>query len=145
MSFYNLLFGVSPAAVFILPMLGKHPDAYGRFRDCFLYDSEHPEYDGFIQVYTRLGRGNREAFQEKIDEIRQIPGYVTDYDDSFDCTYATFVFKAPKEYTDDLNKILVGDISYISDAYKERIYKMFPSLRERLDRIFYPTDSEDQR
>ncbi len=34
MSLYNMINGVNPATFFILPMLGKHPDEYPRFRDC---------------------------------------------------------------------------------------------------------------
>ena len=36
MSLYNMINGVQPAAFFVLPMLGKHPDEYPRFRDCFI-------------------------------------------------------------------------------------------------------------
>ena len=59
MSLYNLVQGVTSAVFFVLPMLGKHPDEYPRFRDCFLKDAEHPEYDNHIHVYTRVGGGNR--------------------------------------------------------------------------------------
>lgn len=36
MSLYNMLNGVNPCTFLILPMLGKHPDEYPRFRDCFI-------------------------------------------------------------------------------------------------------------
>ena len=56
MSVYNMMFGVNQTCVFfILPMLGRHPDKYPRFRDCFLSDEEHPEYDNYIHVYPRVG------------------------------------------------------------------------------------------
>jgi len=45
--------GVNPCVFFILPMLGKHPEEYPRFRDCFVVDEEHPEYDNCIHIYTR--------------------------------------------------------------------------------------------
>lgn len=60
MSLYNMIHGMNPIAFFVLPMLGdKHPDEWPRFRDVFLKDEEHPEYDMFIHVYTRVGGGNR--------------------------------------------------------------------------------------
>jgi len=88
MSFYNMVHGVTPAALLILPMLGKHPDEYPRFRDCFLADQEHPEFDDHIHVFTRVGGGNRGCgFGE--EELYKHPEYVTTFDDSFDSTYAS--------------------------------------------------------
>ena len=55
MSLYNMLFGVTPATFFFFFLLGKHPDEYPRFRDCFLNDEYLPEYDNHIHVYTRTG------------------------------------------------------------------------------------------
>lgn len=54
MSLYNMINGVNPATFIILPMLGKHPDEYPRFRDCFIKD-------GMIEVYTRVGGNNRDS------------------------------------------------------------------------------------
>jgi hypothetical protein len=54
-SMYNMLFGVSGAAPFLLAALGlKREDVY-RFRDCYLSG------DGEIALYTRGGGGNREC------------------------------------------------------------------------------------
>ena len=90
----------------------KEGDFY-RFRDCYLDES------GRIAVYTRGGGGNRECFCEDYEpekmtdeslgekhnpgcvsvmqsKNRKHPDYLTDDDDDFDCTYATFYFKVPK-------------------------------------------------
>lgn len=59
-----------------------------------------------IEVFTRNGGGNRECYCEDEvhdddclaeinDEISESPYYVEDYDDDFDPTYATFVFRVP--------------------------------------------------
>lgn len=61
MSLYNMICGVNPAAFFILPMLGKHPDEYPRFRDCFVSDDETS-----IEVLTRVGGGNRGYGEEEL-------------------------------------------------------------------------------
>ena len=46
--------GVNPATFLFLPMLGKHPDEYPRFRDCFISEDETQKI-----VFTRVGGGNR--------------------------------------------------------------------------------------
>ena len=70
MSLYNMVNGVKPTTFFVLPMLGKHPDEYPRFRDCFLSDEEHPQYDDHIHIYTRTGGGNREGYEAENDAMR---------------------------------------------------------------------------
>jgi len=59
MSLYNMMFGVNQATFYILLMLGKHPEEYPRFRDCFISETEHPQYDNMIHIYTRVGGNNR--------------------------------------------------------------------------------------
>lgn len=43
MSLYNMINGVNPATFIILPMLGKHPNEYPRFRDCFIGGLENAD------------------------------------------------------------------------------------------------------
>ncbi len=85
MSMYNMMNGTTPATFFILPMLGKHPDEYPRFRDCFTADEEQGIENAII-VYTRTGGGNRESYEEEITEMQAMEGYQQDYDDTFDST-----------------------------------------------------------
>jgi len=135
MSMYNMMNGVSQLTFFVLPMLGKHPDEYPRFRDFFLKDEEHPEYDYYLHVYTRVGGGNRGCdFGE--EELMKHPNFVTTFDDSFDSTYGTYIFSVPDEWKDDFEKITTGKILEISDAYKNQIYKVFPKLEEKLKSMF---------
>lgn len=136
MSLYNMLHGTTPATFLVLPMLGKHPDKYPRFRDCFLRDEEHPEYNDHIHVYTRTGGGNREAYQVGNDEIRAMPDFVTDFDDSFDSTFASWVFRVPERWVADFAKIQAGELSEISDAYKVELYRVFPKLADKYDEVF---------
>ena len=151
MSLYNAINGVNPATFFILPMLGeKHPDSYPRFRDCFVGElSNSDEDDQFgipkkeldqskrvISVYTRVGGGNREDYKDEIKELRSHPNYIWDYDDDFDSTFATFQFSVPKEFESDYDLVLKGEIERISDKYKERLYTVYPKLKETFDSIF---------
>ena len=131
-----MLNGVSSATFFILPMLGKHPDEYPRFRDCFVSDPEHKEHDNKIHVYTRVGGGNREYYDDEIEELRAMPGYVGDFDDSFDCTYATFIFDVPEKFKKDFTLIVEGKVHDTSEDYRSTLYKVYPKLKEQFDNIF---------
>lgn len=133
MSLYNMINGVNPSTFFILPMLGeKHPDSYPRFRNCFINNNE-------IHVYTRVGGGNRNCgFGE--EELQQHPNYLRDFDDEEDSTYATYVFSIPDEFKNDFELITSDKIREISQKYKERLYKVYPKLKETFDKIFSTKD-----
>ena len=136
MSLYNLMNGVNQSTFYILPMLEKHPDGYPRFRDCFLWDAENPEYDDHIIIYTRTGGGNRDDYEVENEAMRQMEGFVTDYDDSFDCTYASWVFKVPDKWKPDFDKIKEGDLMNTSDEYKALLIKVYPKLEEHFTEMF---------
>lgn len=90
---YNILFGVNDYAKSLLKMLNLTEEDCGRFRDCYL--SEDGER---IIVYTRNGGGNREEYQYVFDELSENENYICDYDDDFDCTYASIEFSVPEKY-----------------------------------------------
>jgi hypothetical protein len=124
MSLYNALFGVNKAAPLLLAMLGTKPDDVPRFRDCFLQD-------GQIVIHTRTGGGNRDSYEnperrresypdiydteEAVqqgpfnEDLRQLPGYVSDEDDDFDSTYANFYYAIPEQFKHLLDKIPEGE------------------------------------
>lgn len=130
MSLYNMVNGINPATFIILPMLGeKHYSEYPRFRDCFITDENE------ICVYTRVGGNNRECgFGE--EELYKHPNYLRTEDDDFDSTYGSYYFSIPSEWSSDFEKITSGDLKYISDEYKVRLYKVYPKLKEQFDIIF---------
>ena len=136
MSLYNMMNGVSPAAFAVLPMLGKHPDEYPRFRDCFLADEEYPEYNNYIHIYTRTGGANRGDYQKQNQEMREMEGFVIDFDDSFDSTYASWVFKVPDQWQDDFNKLQEGKGKEISKDYLDQMKKVYPKLADKFDEMF---------
>lgn len=102
MSLYNVLFGKNPLSGVILGMLELTESDCGRYRDCFITE-------GKIAIYTRLGGGNRECFcdaqqvaeghsscfRRYIEKLQAHPNYLSDKDDDFDSTYATFYFSFP--------------------------------------------------
>lgn len=141
MSLYNMINGVNPCAFFFLPMLGKHPDEYPRFRDCFLRDPDRPQYHDHIHVYTRVGGGNRDEYEEDIAELRAMPTFVTDHDDDFDSTYATFVFKVPDQWRADFDTLLAGkdgdgSVPKISTEYKAELIRVYPKLTDKINELF---------
>jgi len=136
MSIYQMMNGVSPATFFFLPMLGKHPDEYPRFRDCFLNDEEHPEYSKRLHIYTRTGGGNREAYEEANDAMRASPYFITDFDDSFDSTYASWIFRVPDQWQADYQLLMDSKPTEVSDAYVDIVCKVFPKIDVKLRDLF---------
>lgn len=128
--------GVGSATFFVLPMLGKHPEEYPRFRDCFIGDKEHTEYDDMIHIYTRVGGENRDDYEKEIEALRSSEGYVTDFDDNFDCTYCTFVFRVPEQFKADFKLFKENKIKDFSTEYRRVLYATFPKLKEQFDILF---------
>lgn len=135
MSLYNMINGVNQATFFFLPMLGKHPDEYPRFRDCFLVDDKHPKPTNIL-VLTRTGGGNRESYAEENEALCAMATYVEDYDDDFDSTYATWVFSVPDKWQADYDVLLTGCIKDVSEEYKAEMKRVFPKLEAQFDSLF---------
>ena len=133
---YNMMHAVNPVAFFILPMLGKHADEYPRFRDCFLKDEEHPKYDDHIHVYTRTGGGNRENYRKENQAMREMDGFVTDYDDSFDSTYASWVFKIPERWVPDYKRFTSFPVGRFSKEYRDELDRVYPKLKDKFAELF---------
>lgn len=135
MSLYNMIHGVNPSVFFVLPMLGKHPDEYPRFRDCFLSDEAHPEYDGKILVYTRVGGANRGQGCGE-EELCLHPNFVATYDDSFDNTYGVYVFNVPERWKADYALIIQGKIKKVSEEYQAEMARVYPKLADEFEALF---------
>ena len=148
---YNMVHGVNPCTFLILPMLSKHPDEYPRFRDCFMNDESREDLGEKIFVYTRVGGGNRESYREEIERLINMPTYITDYDDSFDSTYAMFVFDVPEEYKEDFDIISgrskkEGNImSIISEKYFNKMCEVYPKLIDKFKEARNGTTNTDDR
>lgn len=138
MSLYNMLNGVNPRTIFLLPMIdNKHPDEYPRFRDVFSDTGEdEPKFDfPIILVYTRVGGGNRGCdFGE--EEIMQNPLFVTTYDDDFDNTYGNYVFRVPEEFIQDFHKVNDKDLANLSPALQKRCREVFPKMESLFDELW---------
>ena len=124
MSLYNMINGFNPACVLIMPMLGRKQDEYPRFRDCFVTEENN------IAIYTRVGGGNRNCGYGE-EELYKDENFLTTYDDDFDSTYATYVFKVPEKWKADFDKILCGDFASVSVEYIEYLKQFYPKLSEQ--------------
>ena len=129
MSLYNMLFGQNQQADLLLFMLGLTREDVGRFRDAYVSE-------GKIMVYTRNGGGNREYYEDVFERLQDHPLYLGDYDDDFDCTYATIEFSFPEEFRQELEAMDSGrpwDPSGAWTAALEAISKgELPEVEERM-------------
>lgn len=131
MSLYNLINGVNPAAFFILPMLGYHPNEYPRFRDCFA----EPELNE-IHVLTRTGGGNRESYEAENNWLETFPTYISNSDDDFDDTFALWKFKVPEKWIPDYILICDGKADEVSKEYANEVLRVWPKLKDKLTLFF---------
>ena len=109
MSMYALLFGSRPDSEKILALVGLKREDVPRFRDVFISeDDEGP----LVAVYTRMGGGNRGHWEFSSDSdpgpdctcfgcraiyyLAEHENYVSDKDDDYDETYATYFFRPPE-------------------------------------------------
>jgi hypothetical protein len=132
MSFYNIMHGRNQIETFVLPFIPGFPGA-PRFRDCFLAGDDYTLEDRKVLYYTRAGGNNRDDYEEEIDALQEHPQYETDYDDSFDNTYATFVFSVPEEWHGDYDALAAGNYVKFSDNYKDAIRLIFKQMGKDFD------------
>lgn len=138
---------------FIAPMLGGHPEEiFPRFRDCYLQERGYEEFEGLpinapkddakeegIYIYTRVGGGNRESYEDEIQQLQAHPEYIRDFDDDYDCTFATFVFKVPAKWQKDFELLKAGNLKETSKEYQNMILETFlkiPKIKEKLKEAF---------
>jgi len=132
MNMYNMLNGLCPATIFLIPMLGdKHPDQYPRFRDCFSWDENRPDLEKGIFVFTRVGGGNRDQGYGE-EWLEKHPEFVETYDEEGDNTYGMYVFKVPSKWKDDYCLVEEREFSDVSDEYKKQVEKVYPKLIGKL-------------
>lgn len=131
-----MIHGVNPATFFFLPMLGKHPDEYPRFRDCFVEREDLPHFAYNIILLTRTGGDNREAYKEQNDAIRNMPDFVTDFDWDEDTTFAYWIFDVPAKWRQDYDAIKLSQAEEVSRAYKDEVYRVYPKIEQKLRALF---------
>lgn len=126
MSLYNMLFGRNPMSRLLLSMLNLTEGDVGRFRDCYIArdDQNRPH----IVIYTRNGGGNRDDYEEVTSALQAHPEYVTDYDDDFDCTYASYEFKVPEKFLATVEELATLGAEP-DDSPMERFKKLIENMQ----------------
>lgn len=127
-SLYRMVHGVNQATFFLLPMLGKHPDEYPRFRDCFMDE-------GDLLVLTRTGGGNREEYAEANANLEAMETYKENSDWEEDYTYAVFRFGVPTKWQADFDKIIANKFKEVSDEYLAEMQRVYPKLAEKFQEL----------
>jgi hypothetical protein len=127
---YNALFGENPEALFLLETIGLVREDIARYRDVYLNE------DGSkIIIYTRTGGGNREEYKDNIEFLRSCKGYVRDFDDEFDNTYAYFEFFIPEEKIEICKKKAKGEKPLnVSEKFDLEVKKMNEGDSEAIKR-----------
>lgn len=146
MSLYNMLNGYNEHAGLLCHILGlkvaegMEGMPVGRFRDIYL-NANGTE----IHLLTRNGGGNRDCWNQddkslmgecmcpgciQTQLLPQHENYISDEDDSFDCTFAITRFRVPEEYLELTKSLATGKppqtLEEKTMAAVERIKNMSP-------------------
>jgi len=89
---------------FLLKICNLENEDFGRYRDIYVT----PEH---VVVHTRNGGGNREEYQDTLDELANHPLHCYDEDDDFDCTYCNIYYKHPEGYEEILKEMAANTVT----------------------------------
>lgn len=121
MNLYNQLFGHNPLAQVVLLAVSADPRRIGRLRDAYITPK------GKFAILTRTGGGNRPNYEEQNAYLHTLPGFIEDKDDSFDSTYAVFIYEVPDPLKESIKKLVDGGHTWDPGAAWT---KLFEDLRE---------------
>lgn len=143
MSMYNIMNkGSNENAHEILNMIGLTENDIPRYRDVSLWNNNTE-----IRVIARVGGGNRQDYQEEINNLKQNEFYIKDIDDDFDSTYAYIFFEVPTEYIETVRNIQTDErtIKQKTDDTIKEFEKMTPEELENhpLTKILRQIESGD--
>lgn len=119
MSLYNELFGINENSFVILAMLDLDMEYFERFRDIDIIKDAT-----VIRVFVRLGGGNREPYKETWKKIRRNPLYITDYDDTYDNTYAYIEYQIPDFYRKTAKILYKGEPISFGERFQKYMKEM---------------------
>ena len=90
---YEMVCTINPDAGRILNLIGLDPTFL--IEECRLRDVYLSKDKTKVVIFTRIGGGNRESYSASIRRLKNFKGYIRDYDDDFDNTYASFEYQIP--------------------------------------------------
>ena len=131
MSLYNIINGFNPACVLVMPMLGRKQNEWPRFRDCHVNKNGEVRE---IHIFTRVGSANQNSGYGE-EKLYEDPNFLRFEDCEEDTTYGTYVFKCPKEWEADFDRIYTGDLSKLSPAYYDMQLKFWQDGEKMVAKI----------
>lgn len=131
MSLYNIINGFSPACVLVMPMLGRKQNEWPRFRDCHVNKNGEVRE---IHIFTRVGSANQNSGYGE-EKLYEDPNFLRFEDCEEDTTYGTYIFKCPKEWEADFDRIYTGDLSKLSPAYFDMQLKFWDDGEKMVAKI----------
>ena len=90
---YEMVCDINPDAGRVLNLIGLDPTFL--IKECRLRDVYLSKDKTKVVIFTRIGGGNRERYSASIKRLKNFKGYIRDYDDNFDNTYASFEYQIP--------------------------------------------------
>lgn len=131
MSLYNMIKGFSPACLLVMPMLGRKLEDWPRFRDCFI-DRNGDMRE--IHIFTRVGSANQNSGYGE-EKLYEDPNYLRFVDCGVDPTYGIYIFKCPKEWEADFDRIYGGELSELSPEYYDMQSKFWQDGEKMVAKI----------
>ena len=120
---YEMTCNINPDARMVLDLIGMDPEFL--LEECRLRDIYLSKDRTRVVIFTRIGGGNRENYTPAITKLRNYKGYVTDYDDDFDNTYASFEYNIPPEKLPNVVAFLASsDTTTRSEKLKQSLEKL---------------------
>ena len=120
---YEMTCNINPDARMVLDLIGMDPEFL--LEECRLRDIYLSKDRTRVVIFTRIGGGNRENYTPAITKLRNYKGYVTDYDDDFDNTYASFEYNIPPEKLPNVVAFLASsDTTTGSEKLKQSLEKL---------------------
>lgn len=129
-NFHNLIEGVTPTTIMVLPVLGKHPFDYPCFWNAFM-GNKGSKVAGKLLIFTHTA-GKREKYQAEHAAITLMDGYLTNYDAGPHKAYVCWVFDIPQQWQSDVDKMLALRPMEASMEYRNLILNTFPELEKKL-------------
>lgn len=127
---YETICNINPDAKMILNLIGIDPKFLleeARLRDVYLSKDKTR-----VVIFTRIGGNNRSYHFPAITKLRNFKGYITDYDDEFDNTYASFEYQIPQE---KLPRVVAFLASSDTTTGGEKIKASLKQLEENPDKF----------
>lgn len=88
---YNTLFGINNLAPLATAACGVPIEEIERFRDAIFKKGDGYPYENVIEILTRTGGPNKEAYPNK--SLKQSANFIECYDDPYDNTYEHIILK----------------------------------------------------